>query len=248
MALVSDDALILQSFAYSETSKILRLLTREHGVRAVIAKGALRPKSRYGGILEPFTEGVATMYLKEGRDMLSLSGFELVRSRQRLGLDLVRFGAASLVAEIVLRTASEAAEPRLFDQVRRALNRIETAQDNVEAVALAEAWALVSELGFAPALDACVTCGRPLEPDETASFDFAAGGVRCAGCATGHAGRPISPDARALLARLCAGEPVEVERPDAHWRLLARFLRQHVVEGAPLRSLEFLGEATGGSP
>ncbi|MGH7130234.1 MAG: DNA repair protein RecO, partial [Planctomycetaceae bacterium] len=62
------DSIILQTFAYGDTSKILRLLTADHGVCSAFARGALRPRSRFGGVLEPFSEGVATLYLKEGRE------------------------------------------------------------------------------------------------------------------------------------------------------------------------------------
>ena len=64
MPIVTDSALILQVYPYSETSKILRLLTRGHGLRSAMARGALRPRSRYGGVLEPFTQGTATFFLK----------------------------------------------------------------------------------------------------------------------------------------------------------------------------------------
>ena len=53
--LVEDRALILQAYPYGETSRILKLLCESHGLRTVIAKGARRPKSRFGGLLEPFT-------------------------------------------------------------------------------------------------------------------------------------------------------------------------------------------------
>ncbi|MBI4408531.1 MAG: DNA repair protein RecO, partial [Gemmatimonadetes bacterium] len=233
MPLISVPAIILQSFAYSDTSKILRLLTRTHGVRSAIAKGALRPRSRFGGVLEPFTEGVATFYLKEGRELQTLSGFELGRSRQRLGRDLLRFGSASLLAELVLRTASEEPEPELFERVRAALDQLEDAPPQVlEGVALAACWSLLGHLGFAPALDACIACARPLADDDDGVFDFAAGGVRCPACAAGAPGRALPAHARRTLARLCLGEIVPLERHGAHWQLLGRFVAHHVADQA----------------
>ena len=62
MSVVTTDAIILQAFPYGDTSRILRLITRDYGVRSVIAKGATRPKSRFSGLLEVFTEGSATIY------------------------------------------------------------------------------------------------------------------------------------------------------------------------------------------
>lgn len=243
MPLVTADAVVLQAFAYGETSKILRLLTRTHGVQSVIAKGALRPRSRFGGVLEPFTEGVASFYLKDSRDLQTLSGFELLRTQQSLGRDLLRFGGASLIAEIVIRTGSEEPAPELFDAVRSALHRVREAEGAVlEPTLLAQAWYIVSLLGFEPALDACVACGRPLADDEDASFDYAAGGVRCPDCARLVRGHTVPAAARRALQSLVRGEPLPLPRTTGHWKLLSRYLDHHVLEGGSLRSLAFLAE------
>lgn len=242
MPLVTTDAIILQTFAYSDTSKILRLLTRTHGVRSAIAKGALRPRSRYGGVLEPFTQGVASFYLKDGRDLHTLSGFELSRPRQELGRDLVRFGAACLVAEILIRTASEEADPDLFTRVEAGFERLRTVDAaGVEGTALAEIWSLVGHLGFAPALDACLVCGRPVAADVETFFDYAAGGIHCPDCGGGDTGRTLPPEARTALRALQAGEARAVGQGSAaHWQLLSRFLGYHVTDLGALRSLHFL--------
>lgn len=245
MPLVTLDAVILQAFPYSETSRILRLLTPSHGVQSVIAKGARRPRSRFGGILEPFTDGTATFHYRENRDLHTLSEFELVKPRQALGRDLVRFGAASLLAEVVLRTGSEEAAPGVFLRVRRALDRIEAAEPEVlEAAALAEAWALITALGFGPSLDRCVGCGLELLEAEDLFLDYAAGGLFCGTCTGGGGGGRTLPDrARRDLLALCAGDAVPLDATAAHWQLLARFLGYHLVDAGSLRSLDFLARA-----
>ncbi|HEX6134823.1 MAG TPA: DNA repair protein RecO, partial [Longimicrobiales bacterium] len=114
MSATVTDAIVLQCFPYGETSRIVRLLTRSAGVHSAIAKGALRPRSRYA-LLEPFAEGSATLYIRSTRDLQTLGAFDLTQSRQGLGRDLLRFGGASLLAELVLRTASEDPHPSLFE-------------------------------------------------------------------------------------------------------------------------------------
>src|SRR5207253_2124060 len=59
MSLVTTPAVVLQTYRYSETSKVVRLATRDLGVQSAIAKGALRPKSRFGAVLgfEPSLTG-----------------------------------------------------------------------------------------------------------------------------------------------------------------------------------------------
>jgi len=238
------DAVVLRSFEYGETSRILRLLTPDLGVQAVLAKGARRPRSRFSAVLEPFARGTATLHLKPGRELQTLAAFDLVHRPRGLGTDLLRFGGASLIAEILLRTASEEAHPGLFDGFVDAIAAIEAAPtENLEPVLLARTWAIVTLLGFGPTLDACVRCGRAFGPDEGAFFDAAAGGLRCADCGPhAHSGLVPSHGIDALR-RFARGEPAAVDRTEGHWRLLARHLEHHILDRAPLRSLQFLLDA-----
>jgi DNA repair protein RecO (recombination protein O) len=240
MSATSTDAIVLQSFPYGETSRIVRLLTRSVGVHSAIAKGALRPRSRYA-MMEPFAEGSAMLYIRETRDLQTLGAFDLTRSRQGLGRDLLRFGGASLIAELVLRTASEEAHPALYAAVSGGLDRLMSVDaSELEVSVLAVTWHLIAELGFTPELDACIACGRGIDPERDAMFDYAAGGLRCDACATGLPGRRIPARARVVLAAFSRGEPVHVNATEGHWRLLSRYLEHHLLEGTPLRSLHFL--------
>jgi DNA repair protein RecO (recombination protein O) len=240
VAATATDAIVLQSFPYGETSRIVRLLTRSVGVHSAIARGALRPRSRYA-LMEPFAEGAAMLYIRDTRDLQTLGGFDLIRSRQGLGRDLLRFGGASLIAELVLRTASEESNPALFDVVASGLDRLLDAEtDAIEVCVLAVTWHLIGELGFTPVLDCCIACGRSIDPDLSAMFDYAAGGLRCDGCAAGLPGRRIPARARTALSEFSNGRPAPVGSTEGHWRLLTRYLEHHVLEGAPLRSLHFV--------
>lgn len=231
---------MLQAFPYGDTSRIVRLLTRDAGVQSAIARGAMRPRSRYS-LMEPFAQGTASLYIRHTRDLQTLGAFELSRSRQRVGSDLMRFGGASLLAEIVLRTASEEAQPGLFDTVARCLDHLSSVDvDTVEVTVLSVTWQVISQLGFAPELHSCTTCGSAIAPDIDASFDYGAGGLRCEACAAGLPGRRLPAHARAALGAFMHGEPVDVPVTDGHWRLLARYLDHHLMDGAPLRSLQFI--------
>jgi DNA repair protein RecO (recombination protein O) len=242
MPQVRTEALILQSYAYSETSKVLRLLTRSHGLVSALARGAIRPRSPFGGLLEPFTAGVAMLYIREGRELQTLSGFELSRSGHGLARDLIRFAAASLMAELILRTGADImAETSLFDAFDHGLFALADATpDNVQNVALACCWNLVVTLGYAPALECCANCGCDIGEVETVDFDYIAGGVCCARCGRGAAGRAIPATARQALIRLCRGEAVPLDRTVAHWKLLQAFLVQHLTDGVEIRSFHVL--------
>lgn len=252
MPLVSARSLVLQSFPYSETSKILRLFTRDHGLRSVIAKGAQRPRSRFGGLLEPFTEGVAGFHLREGRDLHTLSGWDLVRSHQALGRDLTGFAGASLVAELALRYATEEPYPALYHALAGAFDALTAAPEKErERVALAAVWLVVSLLGFAPQTGGCVGCGRPFAPGEATRFDVEGGGATCRECRP--AGRLLDPASRGELAAMLAGQApaAPLADPSAHRMLLRGYLNAQLARDRPLRSLELflqqVGPAGGGA-
>src|SRR5919205_2404338 len=105
MALVSTSAIVLSALRYSETSKIVRLATREHGVQSAIAKGALRPRSRFGAALQVLSEGQAQYLTKEHRELHVLTAFDLTHLYHGLASDLERYAAASVLAEVMLRFA-----------------------------------------------------------------------------------------------------------------------------------------------
>ncbi|MGD2218075.1 MAG: DNA repair protein RecO [Gemmatimonadales bacterium] len=247
MALVTTEATILKTYEYSETSKILRLFTRDAGLCSVIAKGARRPKSRFGGLLEPFTDGIATFYAKEGRELHTLSGFDLRRERQTLGGQLVRFAGAGLLTEIVLRFAPSAADERLFVQLRRGLDRLVEEKGDVERAILEETWRLIEHLGFAPSIDFCSVCSAPPPTDQQTHFDLANGGIVCARCQPQVKDRDLrvlAPGEQAELAELLSGgisrRQGRVDSGRAQRHLLRDFIAHHLAEGRPLNSLRFL--------
>ena len=243
MSLVATDAVVLHAFDYLETSRILRLATREVGVQSVLAKGARRSRGRFGTALDLFAEGVAQIYVKPGRDLHTLAGFEVARARPELAADLGRFTGAAAVAELVLRFVRDDANPTLYDVLTSALDEIAAAPpETAREAALAGAWRLVGELGFAPALDLCGVCHRDLGAAETVVFSHPAGGALCERCARGRgAGRPLPADARAALRAWMGGAHAHLPGDAdarAHQRLLREFLREHLADDRALRAFD----------
>ena len=242
MPLVSIRAVILQTFPYSETSRILRFLSAELGVRSVVAKGAMRPKSRFGGLLEPFTEGQVDFFLKEGKDLHTLSGFDLLRGRQGIGRNLASFTGASLIAELILRYGTEEGHPELFHSVSDALDELADSEGDQAWRALAGVWHIVALLGYEPELGVCVVCGRTVPDEEATRFDVDAGGIACTTCRP--RGRIVEPAPRGAIRSMVRGD--EAPGPPGDWSLhralLRAFLTSHLVSDRPLRSLDLFIE------
>ncbi len=244
MPLVSTRAVILHAFRYGETSKIARLMTRDHGVQSVIAKGALRAKSKYGGRLQVLSEGTAHFYLKPNRDLHTLAAFDLTVERHELAHDVARFAAGTALAELIMRCSPTEPHPQIYDLLASGLDRLAlVARNEVATAALAVLWAAVGALGFAPSVDACARDGGRL-PSGKVTFSVDDGGFLCTRCARGAKMTTLQPSDRTVLERLVtrAGEPIGEIAPShatAHRRLLVRFVERHLAENRELRALTF---------
>src|SRR6476469_1941889 len=178
MPLSTTQAIILSALRYSETSKIVRLATREHGVQSAIAKGALRPRSRYGAALQVLSEGQAQYLAKEHRELHVLTAFDLQHLPVALAAHLGRYATATALAEVMLRFAPADPHPESYDVFRDALAALERAPaDDVEALGFRLLWQVVGVLGFEPALDECVRDGAPLPEDGVLPFSTREGGA-----------------------------------------------------------------------
>lgn len=243
MALVCTRGVLLRSFPYGETSRILRFYTEELGTVGIMARGARKRDSKGGSGLETFAGGRLTLYVKESRGLQTLKDFAADRPRRGLARSVVRFGAASVVGELVLRHGGEAAAPALFGGLEQALDRLEAVEEeNVLPALLSRAWSLVVMLGYHPVTDRCVLCGAALGSDAMARMDFDAGGLRCPSCQArpGGMGPRVGPGAREQLDTLLRGQEADVTRPRAHLQLLSDFVTYHVSGTRPMDSFAFL--------
>jgi DNA repair protein RecO (recombination protein O) len=244
MAPVSTSAVLLRAHPFGETSRVLRFLTRDHGLMGVMAKGVRGQGGRGVTAISTFASGVLTVYVKPQRDLQTMKDFACTRLRGGLGAGLLRFAGASAVAELVLAHAESDPNPALFHAMEAALDRLEEAPEAVAAAAaLAGLWGVVEALGFAPELDACIRCGEQLREDEVGRFDPTAGGMLCARCGEGSQAPRVGPVARSQLQALVGGRlDTPLTFPRRHLALVSDFVAYHVAS-RPLRSLRFLGDA-----
>jgi DNA repair protein RecO (recombination protein O) len=244
LPLVSTPAIVLATFRYGETSKIVRLATREHGVQSAIAKGALRPRSRFGAALQVLSSGQAQLLLSERKDLHILTAFDLTTLPVDLARDVPRYATATVLAEVVLRFSPAEPHPEGYAVLVEALGRLQAAgREELRALGVQLVWRVVGSLGFAPSLAACVRDGREVPEDGPLPFSAAEGGALCPGCAREVEATLLPPEARAGLGRLLS-EGNELPALDerhaaAHRRLVARYIRYHMAEGASLPALEF---------
>jgi DNA repair protein RecO (recombination protein O) len=247
MAIVTSEGIVLKTHALGETSRIVVVYTREHGMVKLVAKGARKTPSRFGYALEPLTRGRYVYYLKTDRDLHLLSQADtLVPTGSRIQ-DLERLAHAEAALELIDRLVwGEEPHAELFELLAAVLEAVPTAHPAaLPALTIAFELQVASLLGYRPRLDACAECGGTLSPRRL--FSPGRGGLLCDRCAGEEPGTlALSADALAGLSLLLtrpvgeAGEYFEVRRAGEILRVVEAFLRHHFQRFKGLRSLELL--------
>ena len=255
MAIVTTEGIVLKTHALGDTSRIVTVYTREHGLRKLVAKGARKTPSRFGYALEPLSRSRFVIYLKPDRDLHLLSRAEVVDALGSRIADLSRLAHAQAALELVDRLVwGEEPHERLYALLVQALAGCSAAPiAALPAVTLAFQLQLASELGYRPRLDRCAIDGRPVSQRRV--FSPGRGGLLCDTCAAREAGVVVlSAEALASLALLLsrpvgeAAEYVELPRAGELLRVIEDFFRTHFQRFQGLRSLEVLRGLEAGEP
>jgi DNA repair protein RecO (recombination protein O) len=215
------EAIVLRSIRYGEADRVLHLYSATRGRLGAIAKGSRRPRSRFGGRLEPFFR--LDLVLHEGRgDLDTVTSAATVDAYPDLRSSGPALMAAARGCDAVLRLLdSGEANPAAYNLLCRYLALLDGEEADAQpasidgaagaATALAFRLKLALSAGFAPELASCARCG---EADGIVAFSGAAGGVVCAACERGAFA--LSPEAHVFmveaLGRPLASAPTASER------------------------------------
>src|SRR5882724_8799453 len=111
MPLVRDRCICLRKIEYSETSQILTLFARDHGITRVIAKGAHRRTkagaSKFDGGLDLLDLGEAVFFHDVARDLPPLTEWGLREGHLALRQNLRGIYLGLYAAELVTRLIEE---------------------------------------------------------------------------------------------------------------------------------------------
>lgn len=184
MSLFSDIAVVLRRLDYSETSQILVLLTREHGLQRLIAKGVKRAtKTRASVGIDLLEVGRLVFSRRPGKEetLATLTEWRQEETFPHLRTDLVRNYAAQYAAEVTSHQMEvHDPHPELFDGLRHFFRAL---KDGPPIGLLARyLWFLLTQIGLRPELSRCMGCGRSVERDPVLYFSSHQGGAICRDC------------------------------------------------------------------
>jgi len=173
------EAIIIKKTKLGEADRILTLYTPHMGKIQGVAKGVRRPRSKLAGHLELLT--YSQVSLARGRNLDTIIGSQTIDSFLPLKSDLWLTSCALYIIELINQfTADHVENNSLFQLLLETMHQLSQTDDNELVLRYFELH-LLSEVGYRPQLQQCISCHLPLKV-VTNTFSPIDGGMLCPKC------------------------------------------------------------------
>lgn len=172
---VITEGIILNETNYSETSKILNILTKEYGYISVISKGSRTLKSKLRGISMKLVYANFSINYKENGISTLLEG-SVINSFKYIMNDLNKMQFSLYLVNLVKSVLKESNDLEIFSILKESLIKINDGYDPIILTNIVEI-KLLKYLGVQPNFDKCI-CGS----SNILTFDINLASVVCNNC------------------------------------------------------------------
>lgn len=179
MPAVTDQAVCIRHWDWSETSQTVELFARERGIVRALAKGSKRERSPFSGGLEVLTAGQMMAIIKPNTTLATLTAWDLRETFPAVRQSLNAFYAGMYIADLIHHLLREAdPHPKLYDTLLQTLRGLSGSEPNARDHALLRfQWVALDESGHRPELDQSVAGRDPLPASGPLGFHPRLGGL-----------------------------------------------------------------------
>ncbi len=189
------DGLVVRQVNYKDNDQILTVLTKEHGLMTLKARGVRSRSSRLKGACQLLAYSEFTVF--ENRGFHTIDEANAIQMFTELRTDIELLSLASYFAQVAeVLSQEDMPNPELLSLTLNALYALCRRLCTPELVKAAFELRAACLGGYTPELSGCAVCGDP-EPDR---FDVRGGILCCASCSAGEGLRlPVSPGSLAAM-------------------------------------------------
>lgn len=177
MKIVDMKGIILSEVNYSDSSKILNVLTEEYGLISILSKGCRNLKSKLRGTSRKLLYGTFHFYYREN-GVSTISSIDVINAYPKIMTDLASLCYASFILDLTYQVVRQSEAKEIMSLLINALDKIEQGL-NKETITNIIQLKYLTYLGVEPILDGCVSCG---DKTNIVGLDATLGGFVCANC------------------------------------------------------------------
>lgn len=173
------EGIVVDEKSYSETSKILYIITKEHGYISVLSKGCKNIKSPLRSVSTRLTFGKFIIYYKEGK-LSTLKEVSVINTFKNIKKDINKISYSAYLLELSSGVVKQNNDITIFENLINALIKIDEGFDPLVIMNILELKYL-ELLGVMPVIDECALCGKNTGIITLSSYR---GGYVCVNCHT----------------------------------------------------------------
>lgn len=177
MKIVDVKGLVLNETNYSDSSKILNVLTSEYGLIGIISKGCRNLKSKLRGSSRKLVYGVFHFYYKEN-GLSTLISIDVISDYPKTIMNLEKVVYASYLLDLTRQVVKQSSDKSILPLLCSALEKIEKGLNPIVVTNILELKYL-DFLGVSPIVTGCAVCGKTTN---IVSLSPTAGGFICKDC------------------------------------------------------------------
>ena len=171
------EGIVLGETNYSESSKILNILTKEYGLIGVMSKGSRNLKSKLRAVSRKLIYGKFHIYYKE-KGLSTLIGVDVISSFNNIITDLEKVSYASYIIDLTNQVLKQNEDEHIYDLLIETLLKMEEGLSSLILTDILEL-KLLEYLGVSPNFDGCSICGST---KDIITLSSTAGGYLCRNC------------------------------------------------------------------
>lgn len=175
--MIEVEGIVVSETDYSETSKVLNLMTKEYGLIGAMSKGCRNIKSTLRSVSTKLTYGKFIIYYKEGK-LSTLKEVTIINPFKNLKKDITKISYASYLLELSQQVLKQNKNDNIFTLLIEALIKIDEGFDPLVILNILELKYL-DYLGIMPVIDSCSACGKKTNIVTLSSYK---GGYVCNDC------------------------------------------------------------------
>lgn len=230
--------IIISEQEFSETSKIINVLTNDDRIIGIICKGANRMKSKFFGKCTLLTFADFNIYYKKDK-LCTLISIDTINMFVNSKNDILKYSYACYILDLAYQVSKEEVPSGTFELTKEAIVKINEGI-NPNLVANSYALKLLEPLGCSMDLNSCSKCGNKTN---LVTISIANAGYLCSNCAVDE---KVVPRTMLILIRkllytnLSDIEDVEFNSTDL--KLVTRFINEYydAYSGIYLKSRKLL--------
>jgi len=180
MEIKKAEGIVIGETNYSESSKILKVFTKDYGLISIMSKGCRNLKSKLRGISGKLVYANFQFYYKEN-GISTLISADIINTLRNIQIDIEKISYVTYLLDLTEQVYKNTYDNNIYDILISTINKINDGYDYEVLTSIYEL-KLLDYLGIRPNVDGCSVCGNN---KNIVTISTTSGGYICQNCYPG---------------------------------------------------------------